>query len=285
MLASGTRLVEVGCTNRTHLHDYRPGPERQHGGILVVHRSNFRMEGFVTAPPLAEIVDLGRQRGVPVWVDQGSGCHLDLSAFGLRHEPTVQELLATGADAVLLSGDKLLGGPQAGIVLGSTRTLAPLRQHPLRRALRPDKSVLVGLATVLDAYLAGRPLTVPLYRLLAAEPTTLAHRARAIARQVRARGFAVRALPSRAALGGGTTPDQTLPSWAVALSGGDALARTLRTGAPAVVAHIEDDHVLVDLRAVFWEQDRALTKALIAALQHEWQLDEPAAVGASSGRL
>jgi L-seryl-tRNA(Ser) seleniumtransferase len=266
MTASGTRLVEVGCTNRTHLRDYQQAMSEGTAGILVVHRSNFHMEGFVTSPPLADLVALGRRCGVPVWVDQGSGCHLDLTQFGLRHEATAQEILALGADAVLLSGDKLLGGPQAGIVLGSARVLAPLRAHPLRRALRPDKSVLVGLAAVLDAFLAGRPLAVPLYRLLAAEPENLARRARALVRRLRKRGLAAQVVASRAALGGGTTPDQTLPSWAVALPGGEALARALRQGAPAVVAHIEQNRVIVDLRAVFPEQDVALAGAMAAAM-------------------
>jgi L-seryl-tRNA(Ser) seleniumtransferase len=266
MAASGARLVEVGCTNRTHLRDYEQAVNEATAGLLVAHRSNFHMDGFVTSPALAELVNLGRRTGVPVWVDQGSGCHLDLGQFGLRHEPTVRELLATGIDAVLFSGDKLLGGPQAGILLGSSRALGPLRQHPLRRALRPDKSVLVALAATLDAFLAGQPQAVPLYRLLGTRADELARRARRIARRLRASGVSVEVVATRAALGGGTTPEQTLPSWALALPGKAALAERLRGGAPAVVTRTEANHVLVDLSAVFSEQDRSLTTALLAAL-------------------
>ena len=129
MAAGGAHLTEVGCTNRTHLEDYARSISENTGGILVVHRSNFRIDGFVETPELRDLVTLGRSRGIPVWVDEGSGCHLDLTPYGLRREPTVQEVLATGADAVLFSGDKLLGGPQAGILIGRSTAIAPLR-HP-----------------------------------------------------------------------------------------------------------------------------------------------------------
>jgi L-seryl-tRNA(Ser) seleniumtransferase len=266
MAAGGARLVEVGCTNRTHLADYQAAIGDATAAILVAHRSNFHLDGFVASPGLAELVALGRRHGVAVWVDEGSGCHLDLTAYGLRREPTVQELLAAGADAVLFSGDKLLGGPQAGIVLGSAAALAPLRRHPLRRALRPDKSALIGLAATLDAYLAERPHEVPLYRLLAMPEAELRRRARTLAARLRRAGHALRAVPTRAVVGGGTTPDQTLPSWALELPGEDALARRLRRGSPPVVARVEAGRVLVDLRAIFPEQDGEVARAVAAAL-------------------
>ena len=266
MAAGGARLVEVGCTNRTHLADYRAAIRDATAAILVVHRSNFSLDGFVAAPGLAEIVALGRRHGVAVWVDEGAGCHLDLAAYGLRREPTVRELLAAGADAVLFSGDKLLGGPQAGIVLGTAGAIAPLRRHPLRRALRPDKGALAGLAATLDAYLAERPHDVPLYRLLATPEAELRRRARSLAARLRRSGRAARAVASRAVVGGGTTPDQTLPSWALELAGEDALAARLRRGDPPVVARVESGRVLVDLRAVFPEQDATLARAIANAL-------------------
>jgi L-seryl-tRNA(Ser) seleniumtransferase len=268
MAAGGARLVEVGCTNRTHLEDYARAIAEETAGILVVHRSNFHLQGFVATPELSAVVQLGHTHGVPVWVDEGSGCHLDLVRYGFRHETTVQEIMAAGADAVLFSGDKLLAGPQAGVILGRNSALAPLRRHPLRRALRPDKSALTALAGTLDAYLAGRPETVPLYRLLASPETELRVRARRLSRRLHEVGVAGEAVATRAVLGGGTTPDQTLPSWGVTLPGGDAVAARLRQASPAVVGRVEDDRVVLDLRAVFPEQDRPLLATLRTALAH-----------------
>ncbi len=266
MATGGARLVEVGCTNRTHPGDYTRAIGENTAAILAVHRSNFHMGGFVATPDLRELVEVGRARGIPVWVDQGSGCHTDLARYGLRHEVTVHEILAAGADVVLFSGDKLLGGPQAGVLVGRQAAIAPLRRHPLRRALRPDKSTLVTLAATLDAYLAERPEDVPLYRLLAAPEAALRRRARRLARRLGEAGLQAGAVPSRAVLGGGTTPDQTLPSWAVTLSGGDATAARLRKATPAVVGRVEEGNVALDLRAVFPEEDRALATAVLAAL-------------------
>jgi L-seryl-tRNA(Ser) seleniumtransferase len=178
----------------------------------------------------------------------------------------VRQIVAAGADAVLFSGDKLLGGPQAGIVAGSRTAIAPLRRHPLRRALRPDKSALVGLAATLDCYLAERPEDVPLYRLLAAGEPSLRRRARALAARLRRVGVEAGVKATRAVLGGGTTPDQTLPSWAVTVTGGDDDAARLRRGRPPVIGRVEDGEVVLDLRAVFPEQDRMLAAAVAAAL-------------------
>ncbi len=267
MAAGGAHLVEVGCTNRTHPEDYARAIGEATAGILVVHRSNFHLQGFVATPELRDLVELGHARGVPVWVDEGSGCHLDLARYGLRREPTVQEILAVGTDAVLFSGDKLLAGPQAGVLLGNRSAIAPLGRHPLRRALRPDKSALVALAATLDAYLAERPEDVPLYRLLAFPEETLHTRARRLVRRLREVGLQAESVATRAVLGGGTTPDQTLPSWGVALPGGDATAARLRDALPPVVGRVEDDRVVLDLRAIPPEQDRRLLHALLAALR------------------
>ncbi len=266
MAATGARLVEVGCTNRTRVDDYARAIADDTAGILVVHRSNFRLDGFVATPELRDLVSLGRRRGVPVWVDQGSGCHLDLAPYGLRHEPTVQEILAEGADAVLFSGDKLLGGPQAGIAVGTSAALAPLQHHPLRRALRPDKTALVALAATLDAFLAGRPQDVPLYRLLASSGTALRARARRISRRLRLAGIDADVRATRAVLGGGTTPDQTLPSWAVSLADGRSAAERLRRARPPVIGRLEEGLTLLDLRAVPPEQDPVLVRAVVSAL-------------------
>lgn len=266
MVAAGASLLEVGCTNRTHLADYEQALAREPAAFLVVHRSNFHLSGFVTQPSLPDLVAMARQHGIPVWVDQGSGCHLDLSVYGLRHEATAQELLATGADAVLFSADKLLGGPQAGVIVGRARALEPLRRHPLRRALRPDKSALLALAATLDAFLSDRPAEVPLYRLLGEPVNRLRARARRLAGRLGQSGIVASAIPTRAVLGGGTTPDQTLASWGVALAGGDEIASRLRRATPPVVARRDEGRVIVDLRAVFPEHDRELTRTLLTAL-------------------
>jgi L-seryl-tRNA(Ser) seleniumtransferase len=266
MSASGARLVEVGCTNRTRVDDYARAAAENTAGILVVHRSNFRLDGFVETPDLGHLVTLGRRLGIPVWVDQGSGCHLDLALYMLRHEPTVQEIIAAGADAVLFSGDKLLGGPQAGVVVGTAAAVSPLRQHPLRRALRPDKTALVALAATLDAFLAARPLDVPLYRMLAASEDDLRARARRIARRLRLAGIGAGVRATRALLGGGTTPDQTIPSWAVSLDDGRGAVDRLRRARIPVIGRIEDEVALLDLRAVPPEQDSLLIGAVVSAL-------------------
>jgi len=266
MAASGARLVEVGCTNRTHVEDYAGAVGDNTAAILVVHRSNFALEGFVATPALRDLVDLGQRHGVAVWVDQGSGCHLSLARYGLRHEPTVGELLADGVDAVLFSGDKLLGGPQSGIVVGTAAAISPMRSHPLRRALRPDKNALAVLAATLDAYLAERPEEVPLYRLLATPASVVRARAGRIARRLRSRGIQASVRPTRAVLGGGTTPDQSLASWAVAVPGGEAAAQRLRRAWPPVIGRLEEDLVVLDLKAVFPEQDPLLVRAVVSAL-------------------
>jgi L-seryl-tRNA(Ser) seleniumtransferase len=263
MATAGARLVEVGCTNRTRAADYEAAIGETTAGILVAHRSNFHMEGFVATPAIGELASVAKRRGVPLWVDQGSGCHLDLSRFGLRREPTVRDLLAEGADAVLFSGDKLLAATQAGIIVGSAPAIAPLRRHPLRRALRPDKAALAGLAATLDAYLAEQFERVPLYGLLATTEGDLRRRALRLTRHLAAQGVTARAVATRAVLGGGTTPDQTLPSWAVALPGGNDVARRLRLGHPPIIARVENDHVLIDLRAVLPSQDPGVRSAFL----------------------
>jgi len=266
MATAGARLVEVGCTNRTHVRDYAAAINDNTAGILVVHRSNFTLAGFVATPELSEMAALAREHRLPLWVDQGSGCHLDLSRFGLRHETTVQEILARGADAVMFSGDKLLGGPQAGVLVGNETAIAPLRHHPLRRALRPDKSTLAALAATLAAYLAQRPEAIPLYRLIAEPVPALRRRAQRLAARLRRAGLEAHALQTRAVLGGGTAPDQTFPSWGVRLPGEDVVAARLRSVHPAVVTRVEQGAVVMDLRALLPEQDAALAAAVLAAL-------------------
>lgn len=265
MAAAGAHLTEVGCTNRTHLDDYRSALGDQTAAILVAHQSNYRVIGFTSEPPLEELARLAHEHDLPLLVDQGSGALHDLGRWGLPHEPTVSELLAAGADAVCFSGDKLLGGPQAGIVAGRARWVDPLARHPLFRALRPDKTTLVWMDRVLAAHHAGRFEDIPLYALLGVSQPVLRRRARRLARALLNSGVPATAVVTESTLGGGTTPGATLASWGIAVEGGPALAAALRTGAPPVVGTVRDGTLVLDLRAVFASQDRSLEAAVASA--------------------
>ncbi len=267
MAASGARLVEVGCTNRTHLSDYENAITGDTAAILVAHPSNYRVVGFTHEPELAELASLAHRYDLPLFMDQGSGALHPLERWGLPHEPTVAEILGAGADAVCFSGDKLLGGPQAGIVVGSGRWVEPLARHPLLRALRPDKTALVWMDRALKAHRSGKLEEIPLYRLLATPPEALRRRARRLARRLREAGVPAAATSSRATLGGGTTPGATVPSWAVVLPGEEELAAALRRQEPPVVGRLTGDELLLDLKAVFPQQDRELERAVASAYQ------------------
>jgi len=265
MEASGSKLVEVGCTNRTHLKDYAAAIGEHTAALLVAHQSNFRIVGFTTEPSIDELAGLAHARGLPLVVDQGSGALHDLRRWGLPHEQTVSELLEAGADVVCFSGDKLLGGPQAGLVVGRSEWVEPLARHPLYRALRPDKTALLTMEETLRAHHSGRLEEIPLYAMLETPIDALMGRARRLGRRLRERGVPVHGRATRAALGGGTTPAETLASYGLGLVGGQGLADRLRAVSPPVVARIEDDEVVLDLRTVFPDQDRSLEEALVAA--------------------
>jgi len=265
MAASGSRLVEVGCTNRTHLDDYERAITGDTAAIMVAHHSNFRVVGFTHEPEIGELAALAHSFDLPLVVDQGSGNLHDLSRWGLHGEPTVGELLDAGADVVCFSGDKLLGGPQAGIAVGGQRWVEPLGRHPLYRALRPDKTALVLMDHVLQAHLADRLEELPLYRMLATPLEELKRRSSRIGRRLRDRGVPVRGLSTRAALGGGTTPDQTIASHGLAIDGGQAVSDALRKASPPVIGRIENDRVILDLRSVLPHQDRRLEAAITEA--------------------
>ncbi len=267
MRASGSHLCEVGCTNRTHLADYAAAINESTAAILVAHQSNYRIVGFTTAPPVAELAGLAHSRGLPLFVDQGSGALHDLARWGLPAEPTVSSLLDAGADVVCFSGDKLLGGPQAGLLVGRSEWVEPLGRHPLYRALRPDKTALVAMDAVLGAHESGHLDRIPLYAMLEEPLDNLKRRAARIGRRLRAAGVPVRGRATRAALGGGTTPQETMPSFGLAVPGGQRLTTLLRGSDPPVIARIEDDEVVLDLRTVPAAMDRLLEEALTAAYQ------------------
>ena len=265
MAASGCELVEVGCTNRTHLADYERAINDDTAAILVAHQSNFRIVGFTTEPETGELAELAHRHDLPLIVDQGSGCLHDLRRWSLPAEETVGSLLRDGSDLVCFSGDKLIGGPQAGIIVCASDWVEPLGRHPLYRALRPDKTALSLMDQVLAAHHSGRLDAIPLYAMMTTTVEALAGRARRLGGRLRKQGVPARGTAMRAALGGGTTPEETMPSYGLAVAGGQTLLDRLRTSDPPIIGRLENDEVLLDLRTVHPEQDRALELALIAA--------------------
>ena len=261
MAAAGARLVEVGCTNRTHPEDYARAVGGDTAGILVVHRSNFHLQGFVSTPELRDLVELAHARGVPLWVDEGSGCHLDLSRYGLRREPTVQEILAAGADAVLFSGDKLLGGPQAGIIVGRAAIVERLAAHPVARAVRIGGVPLAALATTLHLYAEGRGGEIPFWAMAAIPAEALAGRCH---RLVETTGVGV-VVDDRSLPGAGSVPGRGIPGPVVAIPGGGDIRRRLLAAEPPIVARLDKDRIVVDLRAVDPGDDALVAGALTAA--------------------
>ena len=265
---SGARLVEVGTVNRTYAADYERAITEQTAALLVVHRSNFRVTGFTHEPLLADVAAVGAARGVPVLHDLGSGALLDTAQFGIGHEPMPQESFAAGADLVFFSGDKLLGGPQAGLAAGRADLVAALRTHPLARALRADKLTLASLHRTLLHYVRGEAMEqVPVWRMIAASLEELSLRALAIAKGI---GGCAVVVDGASTLGGGSLPTDELPARLVSIDassagGPDELARRLRAGSPAVVARIEGERLLLDLRTVPPERDAELAGVVAAA--------------------
>lgn len=268
---SGARLVEVGTTNRTHLSDYEHALSADTAALLKVHPSNYRIVGFTRSVPARALARLARARGVPFVHDLGSGYVGAPQGAPLPDEPRVDDALAEGADIVTFSGDKLLGGPQAGVIAGRAELVGKIARHPLLRALRVGKMTLAALEATLEAYLAGRAGELPLWRLAAASSDELKGRAARLAAALgELPGVKAEVVASSAVTGGGSWPGAELPSVAVAVvhaeRGTEELARALRQGEPAVAGRIEDDRLLLDLKAVPPEQDDALLAALRAAL-------------------
>lgn len=265
LLQSGARLVEVGTTNRTYARDYAGAISENTGALLRVHSSNFRVVGFTAAPTLAEMTAVARGAGVLLIDDLGSGCLLPTESVGLEHEPTVQESLAAGADLVLFSGDKLLGGPQAGIIVGDAGLIETLRKHPLARALRVDKLTIAALNATLQSYARGKAKEeVPLWRMLSADPQELDRRAAAYAGA--AEGG--RVVLSRSMVGGGSLPGGGIesPVAVFPLAHATAASAALRRGNPPVITRIEDDALMADPRTVREADDVHTIAALKAAI-------------------
>lgn len=277
MAESGAKMVEVGSTNKTHLKDYRKAINASTGMMLKVHTSNYRVIGFTAEVSLAEMVELGREHGVAVMEDLGSGVLIDLARYGLPHERTVQESLASGADLVTCSGDKLFGGPQAGIILGSREAIARLKSHPLARAMRLDKMTLAALEATLRLYrdpeVAVRE--IPTLRMLTMDIATCRAQAGALADQLRAalgEAASFEVVDDITRAGGGALPMEDIPTAVVAVEvrgvAAAELERRLRLEPPIpIVVRIRDDRVLVDPRTLLAGDTEALARAL-AAIAH-----------------
>jgi len=265
---SGAKLVEVGTTNRTYLRDYAAAVGERTAAILRVHASNFRVIGFTASASSSELAGLARERGIVFVHDLGSGTLLQTSAYGLGAEETVQEAVAAGADVVTFSGDKLLGGPQAGIAVGRSAAIARLRAHPLMRAVRPDKMTIAALVATLATYRDGTAASeLPVWRMIAAPVEELAARASALARILARSGIAASVVDTRSTVGGGSLPEETQPSRAVALEGrATRLADRLRRADPPVIGHVVEERLALDLRAVLPEDDEMLARAVTEAL-------------------
>ncbi|MEJ5313223.1 MAG: L-seryl-tRNA(Sec) selenium transferase [Anaerolinea sp.] len=269
MAQSGAKLIEVGTTNRVRLEDYEDALHSHPVSLVLrAHHSNFRIIGFTTEPSLKELVELAHRHNLPLMDDLGSGALLDTARFGLAHEPMVQESLAAGADVVCFSGDKLLGGPQAGIILGRKEWLARIKKHPLARAVRPDKLTLAALSATLIHYLKGEAeQTIPVWRMIAQTPECL--RERALAWQTALGSGEV--LASLSTVGGGSLPEETLPTYVLALTvqKPNAFLAALRKCTPPVIARIEEERVMLDPRTVLPEQDSLLLHHLSNLLQNQ----------------
>ena len=270
MAKSGAVLREVGTTNRTRVADYERAINERTRMLLRVHRSNFQIVGFTEQPSLAELAELGRKRNIPVVEDLGSGALFDLRNMGIEHEPGVSDSLAAGADIITYSGDKLLGGPQAGLITGRADLVARIRANPLFRALRVDKLTYAALEATLLAYVHQQYEAIPAMRMISARAEEISARAEAfIARLQSAEGLECRLVDGESVTGGGAAPGATLRTRLIACTSrehsADELAQRLRLGEPPVVARVEEGRVLLDLRTVFPEQEPQLIEAVRAA--------------------
>lgn len=268
MRLSGAKLLEIGTTNRTHLEDYRSAIEEGASLVLLAHQSNFRILGFTSAPDLSEITQLARESKIPTVFDLGSGALLAMEDFGLEHELTVHEALLAGVDVVSFSGDKLLGGPQAGLIVGKAELIAKIRKHTFYRALRADKLCLAALNATLLAYLKGKARQqIPILAMLSKTSQELKAKAETWQKQLGAGSV----VPSLSTIGGGSLPEQEVATWCLALKPKSLsrFSRRLRQADPAIIAKIENNQLLFDPRTVLPEQEGVLLEHLKQALSEE----------------
>jgi L-seryl-tRNA(Ser) seleniumtransferase len=271
MRQSGAKLIEIGTTNCTYIRDYAQAITPRTAALLRVHSSNFQVMGFTHAVTLEELAALGKQHNIPVFDDLGSGCPLDTAYFGLAPEPTIRESVVKGADLVFFSGDKLLGGPQAGIIIGKAAYIAKLKKHPLVRALRVDKGRLAALAATLIHYLKGEALTkIPVWQMISLSPAELNRRANLWAETL---GSVVQVVDGESLIGGGSLPGATLPTRLVAIGDrknpalAQQITRSLRLQEPPIVGRISESILLLDPRTVPPGEDETVIKGLKEAVK------------------
>lgn len=275
MEAGGLQLREVGTSNRTHLRDYQQAISEKTALLLKVHTSNYRIVGFTRSVPAKDLQPLAREHNLVLMEDLGSGLLLDLSPFGLEREPTVQEVVQAGVDVVTFSGDKLLGGPQAGIIVGREDLVDKMRKHPLARALRIDKLTLAALEATLKLYLRPKQALeeLPVLKMFAADPEDQHRRCESLFQQLQAANLPaeITLVSDISRVGGGAMPLTELPDWAIEIiplhERVQDLTKRLRTYEPAVVARIQNERLWVNLRAVFDSEEKLLAEILISALK------------------
>ncbi len=277
MRQSGARLIEVGTTNRTYARDYEAAIGEETTGLLRVHSSNFAQIGFTTTASIDELAELARRHDLSLIDDVGSGALLDTQQYGLAPEPMVQESIAAGSDVVLFSGDKLIGGPQAGIAVGRREAIEAMRRHPLARAVRIDKASIAALAATLKHYALGDAESeIPIWRMIAEDVDDLGRRARRWARTCSAHG---ETLEERSTVGGGSLPGEELPTVVCAITppdrDADAFAAELRARPTPIIARIKDDRVLLDPRTVDPREDGHVEQALAALCGSQLQPPRP----------
>ncbi|MEO5581020.1 MAG: L-seryl-tRNA(Sec) selenium transferase [Gemmatimonadaceae bacterium] len=272
MQRSGSQLVEIGTTNRTHVNDYRRAITPRTGAIAKIHRSNFTQSGFVADADVRSLAAIAREHGVPIIHDLGSGLLVDLSEYGLGGEPTARTALDAGATLVLMSGDKLLGGPQAGIIIGAADAVARLRKDPFARAMRVDKMTIAALSATLALYREPDRalLEIPALQMITATAASVRLRCAAVVETLVTAGIAAHVVDSNASVGAGAFPTTEIPSAAIAIDGdARSLELALRRGRAPVIARIADDSVLLDMRSVPTRDDAAFARAVTGALQVE----------------
>ena len=267
MASSGTRMVEVGTTNRTHLHDYGRAINANTRLVMRVHPSNYRIVGFASSPQLSELAALAHEHKLPLYEDAGAGVLSDLTGYGVLDEPTVSEVVAQGVDVVSFSGDKLLGSAQAGLIVGKHAIVERLRKHPLYRALRSDKLRLAALEATLAAHQRDKASTeVPAFQMLSLTTEEIEQRAKAVIDDVAASELNFALEPGESAVGGGTAPTSKLPTTLIAVThprkSAAELEQQLRQSSPPVIARVADGKVLLDLRTVFPEEFQTLIRTL-----------------------
>lgn len=265
--SAGTRLIDVGCTNKTRMSDYESACTEDTVAIVRCHPSNFRIVGFVQEPSPKELAECAHKLGLLLIDDVGSGCLLDTRKFGLPYEPTINDSLSAGADIVTASGDKLLGGPQAGIILGKRELIGRIAKNPLARAVRIDKLTATALEATLRLYEEGRELEIPTWHYIAKPLSKVKSQAKRVLRQLSQRGLPVVMEAGTCEVGGGSLPGVVIPSWRIGLKRKplETLAHALRNGTQPIIPYIENDTLWLDLRTVDDKEIPTLVQAVLAA--------------------